>query len=255
MADLTPRRGWPPPKIGGFTVEVKGAVKDYGSVTALKGVDLTVRKGALYGLIGPNGAGKSTLMRSLFGSVRLNDGSVRIMGMNPAVEDLRIKAYTGIVPESEMPPSFLTGSEFLDFSMEVRGLKPSKKEKGRWLSFFDIEEQADIISRDLSKGTRQKLMLASAFIHKPPLLLLDEPFINLDPIYQRKVKDYLKEYVDGGGTILISTHILALAEEICDNVSVLHKGEILCSDRTSEILSESSDLESAFLDMVGYYEN
>ncbi|MGA1822964.1 MAG: ABC transporter ATP-binding protein [Thermoplasmatota archaeon] len=252
MADLSPRRGWQPPKIGGFTVEVSRACKNYGGVRALKGVDIRVRKGSLYGLIGPNGAGKSTLMKSLFGSVRLNEGSIRVMGLNPAVEDLRIKAFTGIVPEAEMPPSFLTGSEFMDFSMEVRGLKPSNKEKNRWFSFFDIEGQSDIISKDLSKGTRQKLMLASAFIHKPPLLLLDEPFINLDPIYQRKVKDYLREYVDGGGTILISTHILPLAEEICDTVSVLHKGEILRTDKTEEILSESADLESAFLEMVGY---
>ena len=96
-----------------------------------------------------------------------------------------------------------------------------------WLTFFDIEDKQDILCRDLSKGQRQKVMLAAAFIHEPQVLLVDEPFINLDPIYQRKVKDYLQEYTDDGGTVLISTHILTLAEELCDTVSIINKGEIL----------------------------
>jgi ABC-2 type transport system ATP-binding protein len=208
-------RKWEPPSRHGPAVSVKGAHKAWGKVKALKGVDLEVRRGEMFGLIGPNGAGKSTLMKALLGSVKLDEGTIRVMGMNPNADDLRIKAFTGFVPESESPPSFLTLVEFLDFVMDVRGLEPSRKKREELMRFFDIEGMENTIARNMSKGTRQKLMLSSALIHDPPLLLLDEPFINLDPIYQRKVKDRLSDYVRNGGTVLISTHILALAEEIC----------------------------------------
>jgi len=247
------RGGWDPPIDHGPAVEVRSARKSWGKVKALKGVDLQVRRGELFGLIGPNGAGKSTLMKALLGSVKLDEGTVRVLGLNPNREDLRIKAFTGFVPESESPPSFLTLSEFLDFVMHTRGMDASKERKNKWTRFFDIEGQDNNIARNMSKGTRQKLMLSSAFIHEPPLLLLDEPFINLDPIYQRKVKDHLQGYVQNGGTILISTHILSLAEELCDRVSIINKGIILRTDRKDRLVSEFGDLENAFLTLVGYY--
>jgi ABC-2 type transport system ATP-binding protein len=235
-------------------VEVKSAVKAWGKIKALKKVDLTVRRGEIFGLIGPNGAGKSTLMKALMGSVKLNDGTIRVLGLNPNAEDLRIKAYTGFVPESESPPSFLTLSEFLDFVLHSRGMGSSDEKKKQWTKFFDLEGYESTIAKNMSKGTRQKLMLSSAFIHEPPLLLLDEPFINLDPIYQRKVKDYLKEYTDDGGTVLISTHILTLAEELCDTVSIINKGEILQTNKKDNLVKEFGGLEKAFLTMVGYYD-
>lgn len=232
---------------------VSEAVKDYGEIKALSSVDITVKRGEMFGLIGPNGAGKSTLMKSLIGTVKLTSGSVRVLGMDPAKEDLRIKALTGYVPESETPPSFLKLDEFLDFVMEVRGRDPSPEGKKRWMDFFDLSSHRNIIAKDMSKGTRQKLMLSSSFIHDPPMLLLDEPFINLDPIYQRKVKDYLIEYVKIGGTVLLSTHILALAEELCGRVCIINKGRSLITDRTGRIIEEYGSLENAFLRKVGYY--
>ncbi|MEA3559314.1 MAG: ABC transporter ATP-binding protein [Candidatus Thermoplasmatota archaeon] len=244
---------WDPPTGLGPAVNIRGAVKSWEGVHALKGVDLEVRRGEIFGLIGPNGAGKSTLMRSLLGMVKLDEGSVRILGLNPRTEELRIKAYTGFVPESESPPSFLTLNEFLEFVLHVRGMEPSKEKKDRWTRFFDLEGSGNTIARNMSKGTRQKLMLSSAFIHEPPLLLLDEPFINLDPIYQRKVKDHLLEYVKDRGTILISTHILALAEELCDRVAIINKGKILKTGRTRDILKDHDSLEEAFLNLIGYY--
>jgi ABC-2 type transport system ATP-binding protein len=254
LKPLEPRGKWKPPAAHGPAVEVKAAAKSWGKIKALKKVDLEVRRGEVFGLIGPNGAGKSTLMKALLGSVKLDDGTVRVLGLNPNAEDLRIKAYTGFVPESESPPSFLTLTEFLDFVLHTRGMDASQKMKKRWTEFFDIEDHENTIARNMSKGTRQKLMLSSAFIHEPPILLLDEPFINLDPIYQRKVKDYLQEYVDDGGTVLISTHILALAEELCDRVAIINKGKILRLEKKSELVSEFGGLEKAFLTLVGYYD-
>ncbi|MGA1847761.1 MAG: ABC transporter ATP-binding protein [Thermoplasmatota archaeon] len=244
---------WEAPSNDGPAVSVNGVKKSWGNVKALKGVDLEVRRGEMFGLIGPNGAGKSTLMKALLGSVKLDEGRVRVMGMNPNVDDLRIKAFTGFVPESESPPSFLTLREFLDFAMDVRGLEPSGAKREELISFFDIEGMENTIAKNMSKGTRQKLMLCSALVHDPPLLLLDEPFINLDPIYQRKVKDLLSDYVDHGGTVLISTHILALAEEICDRVSIINKGRILRTDKKAALLDEFGSLENGFLTLVGYY--
>jgi ABC-2 type transport system ATP-binding protein len=206
----------------------------------------------MFGIIGPNGAGKSTLMKSFIGSVILDGGSVRVMGLNPSADHLRIKAYAGIVPESETPPSFLTVDEFLDFVMHVRERKVEESVKEKWITFFDLESSRDKIAKDLSKGTRQKLMLASAFIHEPGLFLLDEPFINLDPIYQRKVKDLLRNYVSGGRTIVISTHILSLAQEMCDRIMVIHKGRVIWHGGKNELISEKGDLETSFLDLVGY---
>jgi ABC-2 type transport system ATP-binding protein len=233
-------------------IEVCGARRSFGKTIALDGIDLTVRRGSLHGIIGPNGAGKSTLIGSLTGSVKLEAGSVKVMGLVPPGEHLSIKTYSGIVPESETPPSFLKVDELLDFVMEVRGLKPDRSKNDRWVEFFDLESSRDKIAKDLSKGTRQKLMLASALIHEPNLFLLDEPFINLDPIYQKKVKDLLKGYVSEGRTIVLSTHILPLAQELCGTILVIHKGKAIWSGSTKDLVSEMGDLESAFLKLVGY---
>ena len=240
------------PTYTGPAIDVVSVTKDYGKTRALDDVSLQVRSGELFGLIGPNGAGKSTLMKSLIGALTLDKGKVRVMGMNPTIDSERIKTLSGIVPEAETPPSFLNPNEFMEFVMNVRGKRTNSREKEWWLTFFDMESQRDQIAKDLSKGTRQKLMLTSAFIHKPPLLLLDEPFINLDPIYQRKVKDHLLRYKEKGGTILLSTHILGLAQELCDRVAILHKGKILKIAPTGEMIRETGDLEEAFLEMVGY---
>jgi len=245
--------GWPPPSNRGPAVSVKDVSKNWDGTRALSSVRMQVRRREMFGLIGPNGAGKTTLMRSLIGAVEPDGGEIRVLGMDPRKEGLRIKAYTGYVPESETPPSFLKLDEFLDFVMEIRGRVPDRRAKDRWVEFFDLEGHSETISRDMSKGTRQKLMLASAFIHEPPLLLLDEPFINLDPIYQRKVKDHLLEYTASGGTVLLSTHILSLAEELCTGVAIINKGRVLLNDRTDDILKEYGSLENAFLHEVGYY--
>lgn len=233
-------------------IEVRGARRTYGRTKALDGVDLTVRRGSLHGIIGPNGAGKSTLIGSLTGSVRLEEGTVKVMGLVPPAEHLSVKTYSGIVPESETPPSFLKVDELLDFVMEVRGLEPDRAKNDRWVEFFDLGSSRDKIAKDLSKGTRQKLMLASALIHEPDLFLLDEPFINLDPIYQKKVKDLLKGYVSQGRTIVLSTHILPLAQELCGTVLVINNGKALWSGPTKDLISEEGGLEAAFLKLVGY---
>lgn len=200
--------------------------KNFGDYKALDGINLNVKEGEFFGLLGPNGAGKTTLLRILTGQINQDSGDAEIMGL-PISDSIGIKSISGIVPEAESPPSFLTAEEFLKFVCRLRNISNINENVSKWLSFFEIEEKKEILCKDLSKGQRQKLMLSAAFIHKPKLLFLDEPFINLDPIFQRKVREYLFNLVREGCTIFMCTHILEIAEKLCTEVAVINKGKII----------------------------
>jgi ABC-2 type transport system ATP-binding protein len=156
----------------------------------------------------------------------------------------------GIVPESESPPTFLTVEETLHLVGRIREVNNLEKVTENWLNFFKLEEQRNTLCRDLSKGQRQKLMLASALIHGPRLLILDEPFINLDPIYQKKLRDYLLEYSINGGTVFLCTHLLDTAEKLVNRVAFLNKGRIIASGALNDIKQVDEHLEDAFIRLV-----
>ena len=225
--------------------------KRYGHTDALKEVDLRVEVGEFFGLFGPNGAGKTTMLRILTGQLRPTSGGAQVLDVNVVEEPLRVKALVGIVPEVESPPSYLTAFEYLYFVGRVRHLESLESRIARWFDFFDLDENRTSLCKDLSKGTRQKLMLAAAFLHDPALVFLDEPFINLDPIYQRKLKDFLLGYVAHGGTVLMASHLLDIAEKLCDRVAVIRSGSIIATGTLNEIRGRDTDLESAFLRLVG----
>ena len=164
---------------------------------------------------------------------------------------MEIKKRVGIVPEFESPPSFLTGKEFLRFVCDIRGLDNPQKRIDHWIEFFDLEGKDDIICKDLSKGQRQKLMLSSAFIHEPNLLFLDEPFINLDPIYQKMVREYLIDYVEKGNTIFMCTHILEIADKLCDSIMFINKGKIVERGKKKELTKKYKEgLEGMYYKLV-----
>jgi ABC-2 type transport system ATP-binding protein len=229
-------------------IETRDVSKSFDSTPVLKDVSLTVNDGEFFGLFGPNGAGKTTLLRVLTGQLEQDEGTVVTAGV-PNTEPIRLKHRVGIVPEAETPPTFLTAQETLELTCRIRGLDDIQGRIDRWIRFFDIEEKKDILCRDLSKGERQKVMLAAAFIHEPELLLLDEPFINLDPIYQRRVREYLQGVASEGRTVFMCTHILEIAERLCDTVAVIHQGRIVEQGRLAEI-SRGGDLEEVFLRAV-----
>lgn len=207
-------------------IEGKGIHKSFGDTKVLKEISLTVEEGEFYGLFGPNGAGKTTLLKILTGQLQPDLGEITTAGA-PMNDPLEIKRRIGIVPESETPPTFLTAYEALELSCRLRGLEDAEVLIWRWLDFFELGGKKDVLCRDLSKGERQKVMLASAFIHEPQVLFLDEPFINLDPIYQRKVRNYLQGLTGEGRTIFISTHLLEMAERLCTRIAVIHLGRIV----------------------------
>jgi ABC-2 type transport system ATP-binding protein len=156
----------------------------------------------------------------------------------------------GIIPEQETPPSFMTATEYLDFVGEVRHIADVTKRADWWFDFLDFNDKRDVLCKDLSRGTRQKLMFTQAFIHEPTLALIDEPLINFDPIMQRKVKDYLTGYVRRGNTIFISTHILGVAEEICSKFAILHKGKLLHTGTVTEMQERGDHLDEFFLSLL-----
>jgi ABC-2 type transport system ATP-binding protein len=232
-------------------IEAKGISKSFGDVQALKNVDISIDSGEFFGCFGPNGAGKTTLLKILSGQLESSNGSARILDIDALAKPIEVKKVIGIVPEVESPPSYLTGREYLYFVGRVRKVEDIRDKIDHWLDFFELREKEDVICRDLSKGMRQKLMIASALIHKPNLLFLDEPFINLDPLYQKKVKDYLINYTKNGGTIFMCTHILEIAEKICTRVAIINEGEILAKGRIDDLKKHpSEDLEKIFLRLV-----
>lgn len=232
-------------------VEVLDLTKFYGSKPALRDVSLAVEPGEFFGLFGPNGAGKTTLIKILTGQLVPTKGRATVLGIDALRAPLAVKEAVGIVPEVESPPSYLTAYEYLYFVSRVRNVVDGESRIARWLDYFDLEEQRRTICKDLSKGTRQKLMLAAAFLHEPRVLFLDEPFINLDPIYQRRLRDHLEAYVAEGGTVFMASHLLDIAQRLCDRVAVIQDGGLVASGTMDEVRGPEADLETAFLKLVG----
>ena len=227
--------------------------KRYGEFVALHPLNVEVHSGEFFGVFGPNGAGKSTFIKLLTGQLQPSIGQIEVLGVDAKQSPQKLKANIGIVPESESPPSFLTPTEFLQFVARLRGLEDLDEQVEYWLDWFGLQEKRDTMCKDLSKGQRQKVMLASAFIHKPKLLFLDEPFANLDPIYQRKCREWLLDHVANGGTIFLCSHVLEMAERMCNRMAIINHGRVLAAGTVSG-LKESKDetLEDVFIRLVGH---
>jgi ABC-2 type transport system ATP-binding protein len=232
-------------------IQAQQLTKRFGDVTAVNQVSLAVGEGALFGLLGPNGSGKTTMIRMLTGQIRPTSGSARVLGMDVVAEPIAVRARVGIIPEQETPPSFLTAEEYLGFVGKVRNLKDAAQKADWWFDFLEFPDKRNVLCKDLSRGTRQKLMFSQAFLHRPVLALIDEPLINFDPIMQKKVKEYLREYVRDGGTVFLSTHILEIAEEICTDVAILHQGNLVHAGPVAGILEGKKHLTDFFLEAVG----
>ena len=231
-------------------IEAVNVSKRFGEIEAVAGVSLEVQAGEFFGLFGPNGAGKTTLLRMLTGQLEPDSGEIRTAGV-PHSDPMGIKRAIGIVPEVEAPPTFLTAREYLELSCRIRGLDGVGGRVDRWLGFFEMDGMGDVLCRDLSKGQRQKVMLASAFVHEPRVLLLDEPFINLDPIFQRRVREYLRGLVEEGRTIFMCTHILEIAERLCTRVAVINRGRIVDQGTIDQMRAvEGEGLEEIFMRLV-----
>jgi ABC-2 type transport system ATP-binding protein len=238
-------------------VKLMGISKRYGNVTAVEYLDLEVKKGEILGLLGPNGSGKSTTIKMILGLVKPDTGSINVLGMNVKDNPIEVKRRIGYVPESPRIYEFLTGLEFLDFTGDVYGMAPEEKKKRieEFVKALDLEgREGDMIS-SYSEGMKQKIVIISALMHKPKLLLLDEPLSGLDPKSARIVKDLLRELASQGVTTIMSTHVLEIAQAMCDRIAIMYNGRLLALGTMQELREKAmmpeSRLEDIFLKLTG----
>lgn len=234
----------PPLAIDGLSVR-------YGERLAVDRLSLTVAPGTIYGLLGANGAGKSSTMRSIVGLHRPSGGTIRVAGLDPLAEPMAAKARIGYVPESPLLFDALSGREFLEFVAGVRRLPPAESSKrlSALASALQVDGELDRPTAVLSMGTRQKILLIGALLHRPSLLVLDEPLHALDPRAIRVTRELLRQHVlEGGRGILLSTHTMEVAERLCDRIGILDRGRLCGEGALAELLgSGASSLEEAFL--------
>ena len=222
--------------------------KKYDDVLALNSVNLKIEKGEFFGLLGPNGAGKTTLLKIVTGQIKATEGDANILGMNIEENVIEVKKKIAIVPEQESPPSFLTPREVLEMVSSIRQIESPNIDF--WIEFFELEPMEGRVCRNLSRGQKQKVMLAAAFISETELMFLDEPFINLDPIVQTKVRGWLTQYVKDGGTVFLNTHLLENAQRLCDRAAIIHNGEIQSIIKMNELEDQNMNLEELFHEIV-----
>ena len=238
-------------------IRLEGVTKRYGRFTAVQPLDLEVGAGELFGFLGPNGAGKTTTIRMVTGVLRPTEGRVFIAGHDMLKDPVSAKRHIGYIPDRPSLYEKLTGSEFLRFVSGLWGRDGAAAEQraGELLELFELTAWRDTLVESYSHGMRQKLLIASALVHSPDVIIVDEPMVGLDPKAARMIKDLLRIFVDQGGTVFLSTHTLEVAEALCDRIAILHQGAIRASGTMQELRSEAAagaaGLEEVFLKLTG----
>lgn len=238
-------------------VELKSVTKRYNEIVAVNKMNLTINTGEIFALLGPNGSGKSTTLKMLLGLVQPTAGEVNVLGINVQNDPVAVKQLVGYVPESPQIYEFLTGIEFLDFIADIYSVPTAEKKQRitEYLKAMQLEGREGDMINSYSDGMKKKISLISAFLHKPKLLLLDEPLNALDPRSARIVKDFLHELKLQGITTIMSTHVLEIAQAICDRIAIMYQGEILALGNMEELRQRASlpgsALEDVFLKLTG----
>ena len=242
---------------GDDAVELNRVAKRYADILAVDYIDLDVKRGEIFGLLGPNASGKSTTLKMILGLVEPDSGSVKVLGIDAKEDPVAVKRQVGYVPETPRLYEFLTGLEYLDFVGDIYAMELSEKKTRieEYLEALDLEgREGDMIS-SYSQGMKQKIALISAFLHKPRLLILDEPLSGLDPKSARIVKDLLGKLTAQGVTVITSTHVLEIAQAMCDRIAILYEGRLLAVGDMKELRQKArmpeSDLEDIFLKLTG----
>ncbi|MBZ4651158.1 ABC transporter ATP-binding protein [Thermosipho sp. (in: thermotogales)] len=238
-------------------IKARNLTKKFGNFVAVDNINLTVEKGKIFGFLGPNGAGKTTTIRMLTGSLRPTSGEIEILGLNMKTHELEIKRRIGVVPDEPRIYDHLKGYEYLEFVMDIYRVN-GKEVKDR------IQELSEAFGVDylfkqvsgMSHGMKQKLMLISVLMRKPEVIFLDEPTVGLDAKSAKILKELLKKYASQGTTIFLTTHILEIAEKMCDEIAIIDKGKIIAQG-TMETLrnGENKSLEDLFLELTAQEED
>ena len=241
----------------GLMLELKAVQKRYGGFTAVKSFDLAVPRGEIFGFLGPNGAGKTTTIRMVAGVLRPSGGQILVGGADLDEDPETAKSRVGYIPDRPFLYEKLSGGEFLRFVAGLWGREGDEVEAraDRLLELFQLTPWKNELIESYSHGMRQKILISSALIHQPELIVVDEPMVGLDPRSARLLKDLMRTFVDNGGTVFLSTHTLEVAEALCDRIAIINQGEIIALGTMDELQSQSetggAHLEEIFLKLTG----
>lgn len=238
-------------------IRLEGLTKRYGTFTAVNGIDLHVPRGELFGFLGPNGAGKTTTLRMIAGILRPTAGGITLGGVDLIAEPMKAKSILGFIPDRPFVYEKLTGGEFLRFVAALYGQDGDVVERriAELLDVFELTQWRDELVEAYSHGMRQKLIISSALVHRPELIVVDEPMVGLDPRGARLLKDLFRAFTARGGTVLMSTHTMEVAEAMCDRIAIIQNGEIAARGTMAELrqqtASGNASLEDLFLRLTG----
>ena len=232
-------------------IAIHDLTKKYGNFTAVDGLNLEARRGEIFGFLGPNGAGKTTTIRIIAGLSLPTAGTVRVDGIDVVAEPVRSKAIMGYVPDRPYLYEKLTGRELLHFVVDLyrKEWRDCEPRAINLLRYFGLGDWIDARIENLSHGMKQKLVIVSALVHDPAVLVIDEPMVGLDALAQRQVKQLFRRMADEGKCVFLTTHTLSVAEAVCDRIAIIHQGKIIASGTTAELKKESA-LEDVFLELT-----
>ncbi|EIK83399.1 ATP-binding protein of ABC transporter system [Gardnerella vaginalis 1500E] len=233
-------------------VSIRGFVKTFGKKVAVDNLSLSIPAGSFYGLVGPNGAGKTTTIKMLTGLLMPDAGSASIFGNDVWSDVNSAKRAIGLMPQADEIFKTITGLQLLTYAGMLREMSraESVKRANDLLSAFDLTEAANTMVSDYSTGMTKKICLATAMIHSPRVLVLDEPFEAVDPVSSANLKDILAEYVSTGGTVIISSHVMELVEKMCSHVAIINEGHVAAAGTLEEV-AQGKNLEDRFMELVG----
>lgn len=233
-------------------ITFENLTKTYSGRKAVDDLNLQIPQGTIFGFIGPNGAGKTTTIKMMAGVLKPTTGRILINGLDIAREPSRAKMIMGFIPDRPFLYEKLSGKEFLKFKAGLYGITGDALDEriDGLLSLFELTEWADELIEAYSHGMKQRLVIAAAMIHEPRVIIVDEPMVGLDPKGAKLVKDIFRDWARGGATVFMSTHTLALAQEVCGEVAIVNKGRIVASGTSEELGRQAGirgDLERIFL--------
>jgi ABC-2 type transport system ATP-binding protein len=238
-------------------ISIEGVTKRYGSLTAISNLTLQVGKGEFFGYLGPNGSGKTTTIKSIIGLVRPDEGRILVDGINVSHDPIAVRSIIGFVPDTPFIYNKLTGREFLRFVGGLYGMKSGDMENRiKWLvDIFEMTGWIDRRTEEYSHGMKQKVVMSAAFLHRPKLLIVDEPMVGLDPQSARLVKDMLTLICEHGTTVFMSSHDLSVVQELCHRMAILYRGNLVnegtLDDLRKQAEMEGGSLENLFLKLTG----
>ena len=229
---------------------IEHLTKTYGEKKAVDDLSLHIRPGEIYGFIGHNGAGKTTTLKSVAGILQFDNGTITIAGNSVTADPIRCKRDIAYIPDNPDLYEFMSGIKYLNFVADIFGI-PSEVRAERIRKYADVFELTEDLAQPInaySHGMKQKLAVISAWIHAPKLIVMDEPFVGLDPKAAHLLKEMMREHCDAGGAIFFSTHVLEVAEKLCDKVAIIKEGRLIKAGTMEEVKGDES-LEEVFLEL------